>query len=316
MARQLSTGPTGQRPRAAGAWTVDQSNATPSAHERAGRWLSTPELRRLVRAFEPGTAQRLEAFTAVSRRHLDTRGGRERQQSTPVVWTPRQIDATLEAAGPLGLRRTPLPSLRRYDHTLVLGGTVEGNVRRAALLVELLDVGLEPGRILAVGTQRPLMSWEATLLGEATEVHTELGHLQHVVAQALGSGSHRDQPTGDSLSAGLDDDTHGHRRQARVVDAPSSRPGRRADTLDAVRHAAGHSDGLRSALLLTSAIYAPYTYFSTAVPAVAAQFAGRLEVVGTPTAASDLPARQAQAFGQEVHATLTAIGRLTQDSMP
>jgi len=82
-----------------------------------------------------------------------------------------------------------------------------------------------------------------------------------------------------------------------LVQAPSRRAGRRADTLDAVLFARRNlGTGTDRTLVVTSSIYAPYSFFLLGPHASASE---PIEVLGTPTADSGQPDRQAQRFAQE-----------------
>jgi hypothetical protein len=69
----------------------------------------------------------------------------------------------------------------------------------------------------------------------------------------------------------------------------------------------------QSALVITSAIYAPYQFFA-AVGQLLTAGLGHAELTGTPTSTGGAPLLLAQRLGQEIHAAITAATALTGPS--
>ncbi len=243
--------------------------------DRMRRWLASPALTELLAAFDGPSTSDLDRLVEWTTAVFDTRHGGERQEAPPASFTPPQVAALLAAAGPLGLLSTLEPTGERFDLTVVLGGTVTANLLRVTFAAELAAAGFGLGRVVGATAARLLTSEERVVAG----VDTEAEHLAAVLLQTF--------PT--------------HEVDARP--APSSRPGRRADTADCVQFVA-QEPTLRAGdrvLVVTSAIYVSYQ-FAAAAPILLANGACRVEFVGTPTAVGR-PESLAQRIAQEVHAT-------------
>jgi hypothetical protein len=248
-----------------------------------------------------------------SRSHLDSRGGRERHEARPYEYTPEQIRALQEASGPLGLLQTAGPVDRSYGLTIVLGGTVAGNEVRTSHAVELQATGIDLGKLVAAGGYRPLSPPERTAAVESgappAAQQAEYEHLAWVLGRrtsATGRRLIRSEGEARKFSSwrieALERDGV---PVAYVVQAPSRRPERRADTLDAVlftRQELG-ADAART-LVVTSSMYTPYSYFLLAPHATPDR---PIEVVGTPTTQGGKPSVRAQRFAQEIHSTLSVL---------
>jgi hypothetical protein len=281
--------------------------------ELARRWMTSPPLRELLSTLGgPSPDSDPAALLRWSGEHLDTRGGVERHEAAPTAWAPDWVHAILAAAGPLGLLETAQPHRRDYGALLMLGGTVTGNRLRTALTARLLSSGVRSSTLAVVSADRPLTKRElegdrAPTAGTEWEdalgcVDDTLGPLRHEQEQAGGSGvsSWRDL----RLSrAGVP--------PVRVLVAPATGKHLRATTADGIQFALERiPDELRhEVLLITSAIYAPYQFFTSA-PILLARGTGWVELIGTPTAAERPGQLLAQRLGQEVHAAIASAVEL------
>ena len=272
-----------------------------SARALAEQWLTHRSLRDLALELggpSPSLApDELADIVAWSRKVFDTRAGAERPEVAERSFDDRTRAAVRAAAGPLGLLDTRSPSLDEYGVTVVLGGTTTGNVLRTRLVRTLRDHGLGLGLVIGLTAARPLTPSELLTTRGVGETDTEGSHLRQVIENELGPCH--------TISMAATARTGGH-----VVLVAPSRPGQpRPNTRDAVRYlldtlplvVAG------SCLLVTSAIYAPYQFFTVAP--LLCDGTRHVELVGTPTAveASD---RQVQRIAQELHAAITAAADL------
>jgi hypothetical protein len=197
-------------------------------------WVISSEFRTLVDALGgPAVVdvdRDLPALVEWSSRTLDTRMGAERQAAAPVTFPDSQVAALLSAAGPLGLLRTQAPILPHYDITVVLGGTITGNELRTKLAEDFASTGIGIGQVVGLAADRAIAPGERDTNGHRTEAE----HLDSLLTVTFG----RDHP---------DPWNEAHARQSvepersgrggsgtRILTAPSSRPGRRADTEDAI----------------------------------------------------------------------------------
>jgi hypothetical protein len=293
---------------------------TRALQRRATDWLRSDGLRSVLQAFgeadlaadinDGATLARLRAW---SKSHLDSRAGRERHEVQLVDYTPEQVRLLQAAADSLGLVRTAAPVHQAYDLTIVVGGTVTGNVIRTRYAVEQQSKGVDLGKLVGAGGYRPLTSTEgAAALGSDAPLAArsdEYGHLAWVLGthmSATGRSVVRSDGEADSFSSSrIEALDRAGVPVAFVVQAPSRRPGRRADTLDAVLFARAElGSAAARTLVITSSIYAPYTFFLLAPHATPQS---QIEIVGTPTARSDKPAVQAQRFAQEINSTLSVL---------
>jgi hypothetical protein len=259
----------------------------------------------------PGSATPLDSLRSWSATHLDTRGGRERQESEPMEFSDQERETILRAAGPLGLLATAFPTRLSYDLTIVLGGTVLANELRLQLAWRLADVGVDLGRLVAASAYRPLSASERDRALESgapeNARESEYSHLEWVVRRHVGEPTRsRRREGGSGIYAAWSYTTFSNEAssQIEVAKAPSRRPNRRADTLDVVRFV-GQMVGTtpHAVLVVTSAIYAPYTFFLLAPTATSGHM---LEVVGTPTSVNATSALT-QRLAQEMHATLSVM---------
>jgi hypothetical protein len=250
--------------------------------------------------------QDLPALVRWSSRTLDTRMGAERQAAAPITFPDPKVAALLTAAGPLGLLRTQTPTLPRYDMTVVLGGTTTGNELRTKLAAEFASKGMVLGQVVGLAADRAITPGERDASGHRTEA----GHLDSLLTVALGR-EHPEPWNEVHALQSIDPAKSQHRGSGtRTLTAPSSRPGRRADTEDAILFLAHEvlPAWRRRVLVITSAIYAPYQFLVVAPPLIERR-SRHVELVGTPTATDGPPESLAQRVAQEIHATVVTLAR-------
>jgi len=142
----------------------------------------------------------------------------------------------------------------------------------------------------------------------AAGYRTESEHLESVLTATFGRAVSGPWGVADR-QRDLDSENLGLERSGiRMLTAPSSRPGWRADNGDAIQYLADRvpPPWRRSVLVVTSAIYVPYQFLVIA-PLLLAEGSQRVEVVGTPTSTDGPPALLAQRVAQEVHATIVTL---------
>ncbi|HEX8104883.1 MAG TPA: hypothetical protein VF533_19845 [Solirubrobacteraceae bacterium] len=282
---------------------------------RARGWLASPALEELLDALQAPSPARAgpQALRAWSASALDTRRGAERRDAAVATWPPDWVQALLQAAGPLGLRRTAPPTRRSYDCGLVLGGATTGNRLRVTLAAELVETGTHFDELAGLSAERPLSAREHESELDSADDQTEWRNLARYLHRAFGPLRESSSDRGGAGWSGWRDealrDAEGHR--LRLLVAPAPDPERRAGTADAVRFFLSRTSVERrsSVLVLTSAIYAPYQFF-TAAPLLLKGGVRDVELIGTPTADEGAPNLLAQRLGQEMHAAIEAASRL------
>jgi hypothetical protein len=296
-------------------WRVDEPG---EVGERAWQWLRLPALAEVLSAFFgprlPESAAELKGLEQWSARTLDTRGGRERQEPSAFRLSPMQTAVVIDSADPLGLLRSPPPTSRRYDLTIVLGGTPTANRLRTALAKELADDGVVLGRLVGLATNRQPGDAELAAAGASYRGGVEWEDLEHSIDEMFGP-IERTREQASDRTEGFDvwvERTGVARtsREVSIICAPSTRYGRRADTNDALRFLGTRMPETRvdNVLLVTSAIYVPYTFF-VAAPLLRSLRANAIEVVGTRTEVVKRT-ELAQRLAQEIHSTIRQISEI------
>jgi hypothetical protein len=257
--------------------------------------------------------QDLAAFLRWSTSTLDKRRGTERHQVVRIQFTSGEAAALIDAAGRLGMIRTASPALPGYDATVILGGTVTGNLLRVSLAAGLKREGVTPGQIVALAAHRPLTATEIAAAPHPIGETTEWQHLFRTACDAFGAvpaqaqGDHsQDFRTAIDLPADMPGGP-----PLRLMAAPTSDPARRANTADAVMFLTQRilASQRRRVLVITSAIYVPYQFLVVA-PDLLVNGSSYVEMIGTPTATDGDTSLTAQRIGQEIHAAVTAAARL------
>jgi len=298
------------------AWLAQQPGDVPSA---AAAWLATPALSALSRALGGPVVRRipgdLPALAQWSRRVLDTRHGAERHEARRGDLPEPAIRLLAAAARDLGLLATRAPALRAYDTVVILGGTATGNRLRVALTAEFARQGTGMDVVAGLSAHRLITAGERTAEQVPPAEHTEWQNLLREISTAFHVAASA-RPGPEAPAAGfltaLDQefgDPAG--RRIRILAAPSRDRNRRANTADAVDYLTRRIPAARRqrVLVVTSAIYAPYQFFTVSPPLLAAG-TRHAELVGTPTQAAGGEALLAQRFAQEIHSAIQATARL------
>jgi hypothetical protein len=276
-------------------WRCDDPS---DAVERARRWISSRELGEVLAAFacdiDPGDPHPLAAWSSCT---LDTRSGGERQVAAPAAWDDHQVDVLLRSARPLGLLATAGPAASSYDCTAVMGGTTTAHRLRSRLAHTLHNHGVDLGVVVALGSGRRLMPWEEASHNDIRH-HVEWLDLADVLAAEFGVEPHIASSVGAPVDVSIG---RVGGQQLRALAAPASGGRTRADTADAFAYLSEHVEFHRL-LVITSAIYAPYTFFVGARVLETA-----FEVVGTSTGTDGDRAALAQRVAQEIHSTILAV---------
>jgi hypothetical protein len=273
------------------------------AVERARQWIASRDLGAVLGAFGCDTdPEDWSALAAWSSGVLDTRSGGERQLAAPAVWDEHQVDVLLRSARPLGLLATAAPGASSYDCTAVMGGTVTAHRLRSGLVRAIHDGGVGLGVVVALAAARQLLPWESASHDDVRhDVEWEWADLAEVLAVEfdLLPGVAVSSAAPVDVSIGSVDG-----RELRALAAPASFGRTRADTADAFACLSERVE-FRRLLVITSAIYAPYTFF------VGARVLDTpFEIVGTPTSTEGDRADLAQRLAQEIHSTISAINAL------
>lgn len=276
--------------------------------EQAAAWLASPALLQLVwQMGGPAGAVDPHSLAQWSSKNLDTRQGKERYEAPRATWKASHIEAITRAAAALGLVRSAPPQLTRYDTTVLLGGTTAGNRLRAEFAAGLVNGGVDLGLLALVTARRPISAHEHEAEPKSRGDSSEDENLLRRVSDEFGplNPVRRDR-LGESEDWQLV--TEGTQQEVRLLVAAPS-PGRaRASTSDGIRfllqRIAGDI-GVRT-LLVTTAIYAPYQFF-TAAPLMLSDGPRHVELVGpSATVETSDPDIRAQWLAQEIHAGISA----------
>ncbi|MEU0658486.1 hypothetical protein [Streptomyces lavendulocolor] len=267
---------------------------------------------------------RLDAFSA----RWDTRQGRERDQAGRLDLTPAQISLVHAAAEALGMDRAVPPRWHRYDHVLILGGSIRGCLARTAYAAHLVRSGrVEAGVVTALGGHRPFTGDEPVLAAAAGApgLRDEFRALDHAARTAFGLGEPERveghaAPAPGAWSVRRYTDAEG--RRVRVVAAPAADPARpRANTADTYaffRDRLERPGPSHRLLLVTTPINAPAQH-ATAVRTLALPTGCALDTAGVPSAF--VPPALTRRFTAteyllEVRSTIRALRRLAEDIGP
>jgi hypothetical protein len=292
-------------------WVADDIEAVAKT---AQSWVSSEALGALVSRLDGPLAAiaDIPALLRWSSATLDTRAGAERRDAARAQWSERWVRALLDAGDSLGLMRTAQPSQNSYDAVVILGGATTGNRLRVAMASGLMRSGLRIGQLVLLSAERPLGAHELEEEPDSAGDETEWRNLARNAALELGSFEEVTSTTGgEGLGAWRDIRYRSAGPRARLLVAPSARPERRASTADAIRFFGSRvaENDRRSTLIITSAIYAPYQFFSAA-PLLLATNVRRAELVGTPTSCEGDSTLLAQRLAQEIHAAISAAQAL------
>lgn len=282
----------------------------------ARRWLESAALQQLTAAFgesNPALTQDLQALEKWSASILDTRRGAERRDAVLTRWTTGQTQALLSAAGPLGLLQTALPSRASYEITILLGGATTGNRLRVTLARDLATRGVDLGMLVALTAERALSDHERASDPDSVNDRTEWSNLLRYLVDAFGPLKASAAIIGGAGTFAWQDRSFDTAvgGNLRLLVAPSGSVHRRANTSDCMAFLFDRIPlpQRRHVLIITSAIYTPYQYF-TGASIISSDGSDHVEFVGTPTSTDGDISLLAQRIAQEIHAAINAATRL------
>ena len=286
-------------PIAIGPWVAESKR---DVRAMAARWLATPALTDLLRGFNgPAGVRDLDMLRSWSAATLDTRLGEERRDAAVAGFSDRQCRLLLDSASSLGLIETPAQQRIAYGMLVILGGTTLGNRLRVEMARDIAS-RTAIGRVVVLTSFRHIRPSEPASPGGEAITHEWQDVLHHVRAAFGGEVRVAEHPREQSLRipvAGASIETE--------ILVSRDREGRRATTRDQIVDlASDFATTPSSALVVTSAIYAPYQFFATA-PVAISLCANYWELVGTSTATRGDERKLAQRFAQEIHATIDAV---------
>lgn len=279
-------------------------------------WASSDAMSRVVRAGGSDVADRtgndlLAALDAHSVR-WDARRGRERD-ATIAEPDPVLASTVLEAAVELGLAGRERPQRTDHDAVVMTGGMVRAGLVKPRAVRELLAHGVRTREVVFLGGMRRFSDAER---GIAYALHVDGD--DEWDAMCVGLARAFDLRPADAVD-GVD--ARGGRTRAwtgdgpafRIVAAPVSKTGRRADTAATFHHWAATAPTASSVLVVTTPVYVPYQA-AVATAVLGLEHGHPVETVGTSAEASDLGAHT-QPFGaahhlQELRAAVQAMRRL------
>ncbi len=240
-------------------------------------WIYRPALRELVEAFggtwPEGDLEHVVAELAEWSKIWDYRSGKSRLifHDNPAKDDPH-AELTYRAAEELGLLNPTPPSKNEYDYMLILGGLATGVEPRVKYAAQLVEDGLKIRiQIAGLGSYRPLHQKELPISHKyAPDGRYEIDHL--VAMMAAFFADQRESPDLRTEEPGTTATTwemNGPDLEASVAAyaAASSQPNKRsantADTYELFVKSTAPEDRSK-ALLITSAIYAPYQHLDAA----------------------------------------------------
>jgi hypothetical protein len=291
-------------------------------------WARSSPLRELVSAFggevpSGGALGDLLAWLAAFSERWDYRGGRERNLVDAPDLDDAASELVLRSAASLGLVGESEPRETSYDHVLVLGGLARACLARPLHAARLLRQGrVSTGAVVALGGYRPLKGDELSLVERVVgdqELANEYDVMDAGVRRAFGLDAPTAERGEESETVGMAWRVRDYRLAddlvARVVAAPSTEPGRRANTPDTYRWFArelGQLDPGQRLLLVTSDIYRPYQH-ADALRMLALPYGVEVDTIGIRPGAID--PRLAQEFRphnylQEIRSTILAFRNL------
>ncbi len=282
-------------------------------------WLATPVLRKLVEDFG-GTwptdrklavrLSRLEKFSEV----WDCRGGRERFDAKGVSFNDDRLRLIAQSAHDLGLLLAAKPAFDHYDYAVVLGGTATSCLLRARLVCDLQRDGLRFGRIIFLGSERPISAAERemadtyALPGAETEYDLLMAAAEAEFGVRIEEG---DPEFGDSGELAWRFDGY----YITVINVPAGDSSRRTNTADQYKFLAEHYplEKDKTILLATSQIYYPFHLFG-ALADLALPTGAAVEVTGYPVewAEGRSALRAPQNVLQEIRSALRAAQLLVE----
>lgn len=283
-------------------------------------------MRELVRIFggrwrgDWSLAERLAFLEPFSER-WDFRRGAERLDAANLSLSAEHEHAIKEAAGELGLTGIAEPKLKSYDYILVLGGVAQSCKLRTEYAAEIVrQMKVLAGAVVLLGASRRIPENEravADSFAPGSETEFDMLNAAAEAAFSLSRGYDESVTQGDNENLSAIVRRYNVPEQPAVVSlcAPSSDPGRRANTEDTYAHFADAFEVAagQSAAIISSQIYFPFHTLG-AMRMLALPYEMYIEVVGFPIdRASGVAAlRGVNNLLQEVRSAIQAAVRLKQ----
>lgn len=280
-------------------WDVELAAALRMAdlRKKIDEWIRSSHLRDLAVVFggrppDGETEDLLAWYDELSAAKWDFRGGKERNLAEhPSLTAQEDVSARL-AAEALGLSTPDIPSRKKYDYCLILGGLVRACVTRPRYAAELARLGKTFKQVVALGGFRPLGGNEINLAMRLdVDATNEFAAMDAGVRRAFEIKDSPEVTTGDGSAGNTDWRIHNYPNEGcAVIAAPSSEPDvRRANSADTFRWWASRTPNLAGShiLLVTNPIYVPYQgAFATQI--LGMDYGVQVETVGISADAADL----------------------------
>lgn len=288
-------------------------------------WIDSPAMAALLTEFgdrprrDGPLVDRLAALERFSADHWDYRKGTlERHQAPGESFTASTEARIRSAARSLGLAGRVVPRHRQFDHVLVLGGGVRTMMARAHLAATLLRQGVRAASVTGLGSLRAIAEQNPVAGGLGLgEVATEGDAVDEALRHAFGTAGFVDQRcgvtgTGQPWWLRFHPDV---RPPVQVLAAPSTRPGRRADTADTLT---GWAELMRPRLagarllVVTTDIFVPFQHCD-AVRLLSLRYGCQVETVGFDSSTDPwVPPAATSAVLQEVRSAIRSMQALYQ----
>ncbi|GGM06643.1 hypothetical protein [Micromonospora yangpuensis] len=288
-------------------------------------WVTSTALRDLVECFgqrwptgDIGAV--LTGLEEISARHWDFRRGRERAAAVPTEFSVEVTARVVAAAAALGLRHRDLPDGRAYDHVLIHGGLLRGCLARAGHAAGLLDGSIDSPEVCGLGSFRPLTAPERAMavewaLGECGDEFDAMD----IAVRASFPDAVRGGDSGAMVADRPQDScrTREYRTpggtRIRVLAAPSSDPGRRANTADTCTfwaESVGRLGPGQRVLLVTTEHFVPFQH-ADAIRVLGIPYGCAVETIGVDPAGMmngrPGPALTAAHYLQEVRSAIRSM---------
>jgi hypothetical protein len=293
------------------------------------RWVRSEAMGALVRCFggapPTGTADEAIAHLVEFSSVWDyRRGGRERGDILAIDYAEEIDELVCQAAKALGLSGRHHPSNDTYQHVLVLGGGPRTALARPHYAAELLRGAVESEHVSALSSLRRMSEAEITfaLSQGMTDVSVEAEVMAAGMMRAFGIDSAPVRRVGRT-SVGtcwwtLEFTATG--RTVTVIAAPSSDPGRRANTADTLTGWADLVSTPRRGdhlLVVTTDLFVPFQH-ADAIRLLGLRFGCGVDTVGLDALkyGTWLRANTHTAILQEVRSAVLAMNRLAGACTP
>ena len=283
-------------------------------------WLHSAAFRALLTEFggKPCAGSLAEMLTEVERFSAsvwDYRRGAERSGAVAATF-PRHVEELVRGVAPaLGLTGRNQPSVSTFDHVLQLGGGVRTSLARAHHLAGLLGSGVVTPAVTGLGSFRALNEFDDSSHFGLPACPVEADAVEQALRLALGITDDAVERVGDRQGGQWRVRTYlSHRPEVKVLAAPPSRPGARANTGDTFIGWAevmiGSPAGARL-LLVTTDQFVPFQH-ADAIRLLGHRYGCGVETVGLDLSGPQpwLTPPSTSAILQEVRSTIRSMHAL------